>query len=332
MHRMDRLLGGRAKITLGLIVLGLTITIWNGRGQGQDKSPAGNVKLGPNASLGGKLPFPDDNPWNKDISDSPLDAKSDRYIASIGVDTPLHPDFGTTYQGVPSGIPYVVVPGDQKRVPVTFNYPDESDRVAYPIPPDAPIEGGPDAKEGDRHVLIIDRDNWRLYELFGVHREGQRWHAGSGAVFDMKSNFFRPAGWTSADAAGLPVFPGLVRYDEVVEQKEIRHALRFTARRTRKGYVHPARHHASSSRDPNLPPMGMRVRLKAAYGISGFSPNVQVILKALKNYGMFLADNGSNWYISGAPDPRWNDDELHTLKRVKGKDFEVVQMGRVVTD
>jgi hypothetical protein len=216
-------------------------------------------------------------------------------------------------------------------VPITFtDYGDESDPGPYPVPPDAPIEGGPSGT-GDRHVIVIDRDNWKLYELFSAFPSGAGWRAASGAVFDLNSNAVRPAGWTSADAAGLPVFPGLVRYDEVFGRREIPHALRFTAARTRRGYVHPARHFASSNTDPNLPPMGMRVRLKASYDISGFSPAMQVVLRALKKHGMILADNGSNWYLSGAPDPRWNDDELRTLKTLRGSDFEVVKMGTVVT-
>jgi hypothetical protein len=278
--------------------------------------------LGVGASLRGKRVFPADNPWNKDISSEPVDPNSDALIASIGLDKPFHPDWGVRY-----GIPYVVVPGTQPKVPVTFRYADESDSGPYPVPPNPPIEGGSDAK-GDRHILMIDRDNWRLYELFSTYPEdgGKRWRAGSGAIFDLNSNKLRPAGWTSADAAGLPIFPGLVRYDEVFEQKAIRHALRFTCVRTRRAYVPPARHFASRSSDPNLPPMGMRVRLKANYDISKFSPAMQVILTALKKYGLILADNGGDWFVTGAPDPRWNDEELNTLKRVKGRDFEVVKM------
>lgn len=287
--------------------------------------------LGPGASLGGRRPFPADNPWNRDISGEPVDPNSATLIASCGIRN-LHPDFGTVWDGAPNGIPYVVVSGDQPRVPVSFYYDDESDPGPYPIPPDAPIEGGPNAT-GDRHVIVIDRDNWMLYELFDAHPVdgGARWEAGSGAIFDLSSNALRPAGWTSADAAGLPIFPGLVRYDEVVEQGEIRHALRFTCPVTRRAYVHPARHWASSRTDPDLPPMGMRVRLRADFDVSGFPPEVQVILTALKKYGMFLADNGSAWFISGAPDPRWNDENLAALKRVSSKEFEVVRMGEVVT-
>jgi hypothetical protein len=213
---------------------------------------------------------------------------------------------------------------------VTFDYAGESDAGPYPIPPNPPIEGGA-SSTGDRHVLIIDRDNWKLYELYAAYPNGSAWKAGSGAIFDLKSNALRPAGWTSADAAGLPIFPGLVRYDEVVGRKAITHALRFTVQRTRRAYVAPARHWASSDTSASLPPMGMRVRLKASYDISGFPANVQVILKALKTYGMMVADNGSNWFISGAPDSRWNDDEMNTLKTVPGSAFEVVKMGTITT-
>ncbi|HEX5707243.1 MAG TPA: hypothetical protein VFX96_08105 [Pyrinomonadaceae bacterium] len=289
--------------------------------------------LGAGASLHGRLPFPSDNAWNQDISAAPVDPNSANLIASIGADTGLHPDFGTTWNGAPNGIPYVVVSGAQARVQITFtDYGDESDPGPYPVPANAPVEGGPQGT-GDRHVIVIDRDNWKLYELFYAFPEsgGTGWRAASGAVFDLNSNALRPAGWTSADAAGLPVFPGLVRYDEVEEVKEIRHALRFTARRTRRAYVHPARHFASSDTSPNLPPMGMRVRLKASFDISGYPPHVQVILRAMKKYGMILADNGSDWYVSGAPDPRWDDDVLRTLRTVRGSDFEVVRMGTIVT-
>ncbi|MGD8277625.1 MAG: hypothetical protein PVH00_06340 [Gemmatimonadota bacterium] len=289
------------------------------------------IEPGESADLAGRLPFPPDNPWNTDVSGDPVDPNSAALIAACGLRS-LHPDFGTVWNGAPIGIPYVVVSGSQPRVPVTFDYADESDPGPYPIPPDAPIEGGP-ASSGDRHVLVIDADAWVLYELYAAYPEdgGARWRAGSGAVFDLKSNGLRPAGWTSADAAGLPIFPGLVRYDEVVERGEIRHALRFTCPRTRRAYVAPARHWASSSNDPDLPPMGMRVRLRADYDVSGFPPPVRVILNALKKYGMLLADNGSGWFISGAPDVRWDDDELGALKTVPSSAFEVVRMGTVIT-
>jgi hypothetical protein len=288
--------------------------------------------LGPGASLNGRRPFPADNPWNTDVSGEPVDPNSAALIAACGANRGLHADFGTVWNGAPNGIPYVVVSGTQAKVPVAFDYDDESDPGPYPVPAGAPIEGGPNGT-GDRHVLVIDRDAWKLYELYDARpvNGGQSWTAGSGAVFDLNSNALRPAGWTSADAAGLPIFPGLVRYDEVVGLKEIRHALRFTCPVTRRAYVHPARHFASSRTDPNLPPMGMRVRLKASFDTSGFSPNVRVILEAMKKYGMLLADNGSGWYVSGAPNPRWSDDELATLSRVRSSDFEVVRMGTIVT-
>jgi hypothetical protein len=235
------------------------------------------------------------------------------------------------YEGAPVGIPYVIVDRNQPKVPVEFTeYGDESDPGPYPIPLDAPVEGGPQ-NTGDRHVLVIDRDNWMLYELaVGAAGKG-KWVAAGGAIFDLKTSKLRRAGWTSADASGLPIFPGLVRYDEVMEQKAIKHALRFTVQKTRRAYVPPARHYASNKTDPNLPPMGMRVRLKASVDISGYPPECQVILTALKTYGMMVADNGSALYLSGAPDPRWNDETLHELKGIKGKDFEVIQMDGMVT-
>jgi hypothetical protein len=283
------------------------------------------------ADLAGLSLFPPDNPWNQDISQAPVDANSAALIASIGLDRGLHPDFGTIWNGAPIGIPYVVVDASQPKVPVSFRYADESDPGPYPIPPEAPIEGGPDA-DGDRHVLIIDRDIQLLYELYAAYPEngGSSWQAGSGAIFDLQSNDLRPERWTSADAAGLPILPGLVRYDEVVEQGAIAHALRFTCRRTRRAFVPPARHFASRLRDPGLPPMGMRVRLRADFPVDPFPAAVQVILTALKSYGMFVADNGSDWFISGAPDPRWNDDELSSLRGVMGRDFEVVHMDGLV--
>ncbi len=296
-------------------------------------TPGATPDLGPGASLHGKQLFPSDNPWNQDISTMPVDPNSANLIASIGLNTDLHPDFGTVYNGAPNGIPYVVVSGTQPRVPITYTeFGDESDPGPYPVPASAPIEGGPNST-GDRHVIVIDRDNWKLYELgyaFPINT-GTSWEANCGAIFDLNSNALRPAGWTSADAAGLPIFPGLVRYDEVFEQGEIAHAVRFTVQNSRRAYVHPARHWASTNTNPNLPPMGMRVRLKASFDISGFSPAMQVILRAMKKHGLMVADNGSNWYISGAPDPRWNDNELNSLKTIKGSNFEVVQMGTIVT-
>jgi hypothetical protein len=302
---------------------------------GQTQTPPAHLAtpaLGPNANLNGRPVFKADDPWNRDVSKDPIDPNSDTFIESIGRDRRLHPDFGTVWEGAPSGIPYVVVDRNQPRVPVVFETADESDKGPYPIPADAPVEGGPQSK-GDRHVIVIDRDNWRLYELFAAYPVdgGKSWKAGSGAIFDLANNTTRPHTWTSADGAGLPIFPGLVRYEEVIEQKEIRHALRFTVPKTRRAYAAPARHWASRSDDAKLPPMGMRVRLKADYDVSTFPPAAQVILGALKKHGMLLADNGGPWFVSGAPDPRWNDEDLHTLKRVRGKDFEVVKMEQVVT-
>ncbi|HKQ48752.1 MAG TPA: hypothetical protein VJZ71_11840 [Phycisphaerae bacterium] len=283
------------------------------------------------ANLSSLQIFPDDNPWNQDISALPVHPNSANYLASMGLNTGLHPDFGTVWDGAPIGIPYVVVGGDQPRVPVSFDYANQSDPGPYPIPPDAPIEGGADS-DGDRHIIVIDRDNRLLYELFYAYPSAGGWTAGSGAIFDLTSNALRPAGWTSADAAGLPIFPGLARYDEIVEEGELHHALRFTVAHTQRAYISPARHFASSSTDANRPPMGLRVRLKADFDVSQFPTTVQVILRGLKRYGMFVADNGSNWYITGAPDSRWNDEELSTLGDVKGHDFEVVYTGDPVTN
>jgi len=268
--------------------------------------------------------FPANNPWNDRVDTLPVAANSAQMIASIGVDTGLHPDFGSgLYDGEPIGIPFDVVSRSTPRSQVSFDYSDESDHVAYPIPKTVHIEGGR-ASSGDRHAILVDKSACRLYELFALYPTASGgWKAGSGATWDLRSNHVRPAGWTSADAAGLPIFPGLARYDEVA-RGVIDHALRFTAERTRRAYVYPARHYASSSSDPSLPPMGLRVRLKASVDISGFPRQTRIVLQALKTYGMILADNGSNWYISGAPDPRWSNDALHTIGRITGSDFEVV--------
>jgi hypothetical protein len=276
--------------------------------------------------------FPADSPWNTDISTLPVHERSADYLASIGGGN-LHADFGAfLVEGAPAGIPYVYVEADQTRVPVSFLYDDESDPGPYPIPRDAPIEGGA-AGDGDRHVLALDVDACVLYELFRAFPQdgGARWDADSGAIFDLSSNTLRPDRWTSADAAGLPIFPGLVRYDEVVERGEVAHALRFTVPRSQRGYITPATHAASSSTDPTLPPMGLRVRMQASYDCSGFSHEVQVLCAALKTYGMFVADNGSRWYVSGAPDSRWNDDALDDLKRIPGDAFEAVDTGPIIT-
>jgi hypothetical protein len=270
--------------------------------------------------------FPSDNPWNTDISNEETDSNSDNIIAEIGNDIDLHPDFGTVWDNEPIGIPYNLVGKNQQMVAISFQYKSESDPGPYPIPPDALIESW-----SDRHVIVVDTVNLKLYELFSATRnKDNSWNAGSGAVYDLTSNALRPDFWTSADAAGLPIFPGLVRYDEVVLKGVINHALRFTVQNTRNAFIHPATHATSISSDANYPPMGMHVRLKIGFDISGFSPHIQVILKALKKYGMFVADNGSNWYISGAPDSRWDDDELGELKSIQGNNFEVVKMGTVI--
>ena len=267
--------------------------------------------------------FPPDNPWNRRVDTLPVAPDSDAIVRSIGRDGHLHADFGSgLWEGGPIGIPFTVVGATTPRSRVSFEYAAESDRVGYPIPANVRIEGGPGA-DGDRHALLVDRDACKLYELFALRREGGRWTAGSGAVFDLRSNRLRPAGWTSADAAGLPIFPGLARYDEVARGR-IDHALRFTVERTRRAYVWPARHYASDRTDPSLPPMGLRLRLRADFPLAGFPRQARIVLRALQEYGMIVADNGSSWFISGAPDPRWSNDQLRTLHRVPGSAFEVV--------
>jgi hypothetical protein len=278
--------------------------------------------------------FPADNVWNRRVDTLPVDVSSSAYVNNIGATAGLHPDFGSgLWDGGPIGIPFVTVPGTQPFVPIDFIwYGDESDPGPYPVPPDASIEGG-SASTGDRHVLVADTGNCLLYELYYAWPQaGGSWQAGSGAVFDLTSNAMRPAGWTSADAAGFAILPGLVRYDEVAAGA-INHALRFTVPRTRQAYIWPARHYASSSTDATRPPMGQRFRLKVNFDISSFSPMNQVILTALKTYGMFVADNGSSWYLSGAPDERWDNDDLHNLQtRVHGSDFEAVDESSLMID
>jgi hypothetical protein len=308
-----------------------------GSGAGSDATPpaggaCGVAALGAGASLNGYQPFPSDNAWNQDISSLPVAANSAELIGFIGSGTGLKGDFGAgEWNGGPIGIPYLVVSGSQATVPVQYtDYGDESDPGPMPIPATAPIEGG-SASDGDRHVLVLDRDNCLLYELGRAFPQPDgSWHAAGGTVWDLQSNALRPWSWTSADAAGLPIFPGLVRYDEVASGA-IHHALRFTVPTTRKAYVAPATHWASSETSASAPPMGMRVRLKASVNISSFAPRVQVILQALKQYGMLLADNGSAWYISGAPNERWDNDELRALGNIKGSDLEVVNTGTVYT-
>jgi uncharacterized protein (TIGR03437 family) len=285
----------------------------------------------PAQTLGPCNVFPSDNIWNAAVDNLPLASSSAPYVNTIGAGLPLHPDFGAgLWAGAPIGIPFVMV-SNQPPVRVTFQYADESDPGPYPIPPNAPIEGG-SASSGDRHVLVVDQGNCVLYELYAAYpQSGGGWTAGSGAIFDLRADRLRPAGWTSADAAGLPILPGLVRYDEVAAGA-IRHAIRFTAPQTRQAYVWPARHYASSLSGAQYPPMGQRFRLRADYDISGFSAANQVILAALKKYGMMLADNGSSWYLSGAPDDRWNNDDLHALTQLTGADFEAVDVSRLMAN
>ncbi|HUK82017.1 MAG TPA: hypothetical protein VLZ12_05230, partial [Verrucomicrobiae bacterium] len=284
------------------------------------------------ADIDGCQLFPTNNIWNVAVDNLPLDSNSAAYVNTIGAGASMHADFGSgLWDGGPIGIPFVVVSGSQPLVNVSFDYSDESDPGPYPIPSDAPIEGGPQSS-GDRHVLVLDRDNCVLYELFAAYPQPNgTWDAGSGAIFDLQSNALRPAGWTSADAAGLPILPGLVRYDEVAAG-EIRHAIRFTASQTRQAYVWPARHYASSLTGAKYPPMGQRFRLKSSFDITPFSPEVQVILIALKKYGMILADNGSSWYLSGVPDDRWDNDALHEFSQIPGSAFEAVDVSSLMID
>jgi hypothetical protein len=295
-----------------------------GGGSGGTSAGGGSGgSVGPGPSIAGCPVFPADNEWNRDVSSDPVDPNSDNYIAYIlsNGGSMVHPDFGSNPD---YGIPYVVVDQNQAAVPVTFDYADESDPGPYPIPDNAPIEGGANAS-GDRHVLVVQSGTCLLYEMFDSHFQNPGWQAGSGAKFDLNSNALRPDGWTSADAAGLPIFPGLVRYDEAVTAGAINHALRFTVSKTQAAYIHPATHLASSNTDPNAPPMGLRLRLKASYDVSNFTGASLAVATALKEYGMIVADNGSNWFISGASDPSFNDDELNQLKTVPGDAFEVVK-------
>ncbi len=277
-------------------------------------------------SIAGCPIFPATNAWNQRVDHLRVAPNGATLIRSIGLDSPVHADFGSgTYDGGPIGIPYTVVPRTQPRVKTTFDYASESDRGPYPIPKNAPIEGGAKS-DGDRHVIVIQRGTCKLFELYDAHPldAGRSWHAGSGAIFNLRTGAARPKGWTSADAAGLPILPGLARYDEVA-QGAITHALRFTAPKTRNTFIPPARHEASTNASPSLPPMGLRVRLRASVKITNLPRQARIVAQALKTYGMLLADNGSPWYISGAPDSHWNNDALHALGRLNASDFEVVQ-------
>jgi RNA polymerase sigma factor (sigma-70 family) len=323
--------GAAVAVAAGVVSVGAAV--W----PPQDAPPAvqGNVaanlvQLGLNGSLNGRRPFPDDNPWNQEISTAPVDPNSDRLIASLGADKPLKGDFGTFNEQEPMGIAYYVVGSGQPRSDVHFAMPAESDAGPYPLPPPELLRTAP--RRDQYPIVMLDRDQWKLYELSTPRRAGERWQAEVGVVFDLSSNALRPAGWTSVDGSGMAIFPGLARYDEAVEQKAIRHALRFTASRTRRAYVAPARHFASTLTDPALPPMGMRVRLRASFDVHGYPLEVQVILQALKTYGMFLAEHGTDWYVSGTHDRRWNDANLRALQQIHGHDFEVVRMGPIQTE
>ena len=295
-------------------------------------SSCSGMSTGQGANLNGFLPFPTDNLWNKDISGSPVDPNSSAIINFIGATIGLHADFGAgQYNNSTIGIPYSVVGASQTLIPVNFTaYGDESDAGPMPIPLTAPIEGYPNPGTGDRHVLVLDNSNCFLYELYSAYPQSTLWNADSAAVWDLLSNEQRPYGWTSADAAGLPIFPGLVRYDEVAAG-HINHAIRFTVQHSSAGFTPPASHYASNSSDPHAPPMGMRIRLKSSFNVSGFSAANQVILNAMKKYGMIVADNGSSMYISGAPDDRWDNNDLHNLGPVTASNFEVVQIAPLYT-
>lgn len=282
------------------------------------------------STIAGCSIFPENNIWNTPVDTLPVDPNSATYINTIGAGTNFHADFGSgLWNGGPIGIPLTIIESSQAKVAVAFEYASESDPGPYPIPPNAMIEGGPNS-DGDRHILLLDKDQCRLYELYYAWPETNgSWSAGSGAIFDLGSHNLRPAGWTSADAAGLPILPGLVRYDEAVSGA-IEHAIRFTVPETRKSYIWPARHYASDLTGSQYPPMGQRFRLKAHFDISSFSPIVQTILKAMKKYGIILADNGSPWFISGVPDERWNNDILHELDHVYGSNFEAVNVSTLM--
>jgi len=274
--------------------------------------------------------FPKTSHWNKRADKLALHPRSSAIVAAVGADRPSHADFGSgLYNGGPIGIPYRVVRKSQRRVPVSFEFADESDGSRYPIPANAPVEGGR-GSDGDRHVLLVDRSRCRLYELYAAYPQGggASWRAGSGAIWNLRSNRMRPRGWTSADAAGLPILPGLARYDEV-KRGRIRHALRITVPRTRQAFIYPARHFASSLTDPSLPAMGERVRLRRSFSLRGYPRQSRVVLRALKEYGALVADNGSAWFVSGAPSRGWNNDDLRSLGRVRGSDFEVVDTSKL---
>jgi hypothetical protein len=290
-----------------------------GSGAGATTGSGAGTTTGAGAGPGSCTVFPGDNAWNKDISGEPVDPLSDTYIASMGATTHLHPDFGSIY-----GIPYQYVNNAVSKSPVIFDYADESDPGPYPIPANPVIEDG-----GDAHLLMIHTDECVLYEIYAASNQADGWHGGSGAIWDLKKNSTRPVCWTSADAAGLPIFPGLARYEEAAKGA-INHALRFTASKTQSAFVDPASHFAGSA-GASLPPMGLRVRLKKTYDFSAATPQSKIVLTALQKYGMILADNGSNWFVSGAPDMGWDDDDLGYIKGIPGSAFEAVKTGPLTT-
>jgi len=303
----------RLLLAAGVVALGVGTAATAGRG-GEALAPS-RLPQAPKCPL-----FPANSPWHMRVDGLPVAPDSQAIIQAIGPDDPLEPGFASGTHPAPIGFPYTVVSGRQKKVRVHFQY--ASDKGPYPIPRNVAIQGG-SAATGDRHAIVVDRDHCMLYEFWKLYPGASGWRAGSGAIWNLRSNHLRPNGMTSADAAGLPILPALVRYDEVA-RGVIAHALRFTAPNTRAAHVYPARHDASDSSDPNLPPMGIRLRLREDFDVSAFPPEARTILIALKQYGMLLADNGLPWYISGVPDQRWNNADLATLRQVKGSDFEVV--------
>lgn len=346
-HNFDRLTSAIARRPnrrvvngglLGALIAGLFKATTGAAKVADLKQPDSECNLGCENSVCGEIPvdcplFSPDNIWNTRVDTLPLADQSNAYVASVGPDIGLHPDFGSgLYEGFPLGIPFVRVPADQPMVVTTFEVAEESDPGPYPIPVDAPIEGG-SCGTGDRHVVVVQEDMCLLYELYNATKQPDgSWQAFSGARFDLTSNDLRNPGWTSADAAGMAILPGLVRYEEIVAGV-IPHALRFTASTTQEAYVWPARHQAGATTDVGVPPMGQRFRLNAGIDVSAFSPVNQTILQALKTYGMFLADNGSDWFLSGAPDDRWDNDDLHQLQElIHGSDFEAVDSTALMSD
>ena len=314
------------RLALGIAALALSaLTVAGVLPAGATRNTGARSAQAPGAREYGCPILPASNPLNQEIANAPVNPRSAQYIAAIGASLHLHPDFG---QNPAWGIPYTVVGPHQRKVPIHFDeYGSQSDRGPYPVPPNAPVEGA--GEEGDRHVLVMQSGTCMLYELYHARRQGAGWTAGSGAVFNLRSNALRPNGFTSADAAGLPIFPLLVRYPEV-QSGVIDHALRVTVELTQRGYIHPATHFSSFGTDPNLPPMGLRLRLKAGFNTAPYHGQALVILQALKRYGLIVADMGHSWYITGAPSPHWNEEQLNSLKNVPGSAFEAVESGPIL--